>query len=195
MTHRLTTPNIQTFDVLNTTVNTTFTVPSSTYFIQIWHVNKENAFLESNGPQPCGEILAVGADATVDEKEYSSLKDISIRYGGQTYPTTPYDDLNSGVSSDLPRAYADACNARVRLDMDLDVPKSLEAFFRAPVFAFNIFKASGDSSTQLTVRANYAAANTGNTQSRMVICCYSNELMGLSFEDSVLRRVDLQAVI
>ena len=82
---------------------------------------------------------------------------------------------------------------RVRLDMDLDVPKSLEAFARSPVFGFNIYKAAGDSSTQLTVRATYGTSKAANV--RMVLCCYSNELLGLSYEDSVLRRVDLQPVI
>ena len=184
MTHRLTTPNIQEYAVGTTTVNQTFQDPASTFFVQVWHYLATDDFTASNGAMPCHN-LAGGTTGC-------RLKDLSVRYGGQTYPTCPYAQLDTLASSDLSRAYADSCNARVRLDSDLDVPKSLEGFTRAPVFGFNIYKTAGDTSTALTVRATYSA-NVANT--RLVLCCYSNELLGITYRENEPVRIDVQPVV
>ena len=176
MTHRLTTPNLQEIS-LNTTNSTTLTIPSSTYFVQLYAVDDSSEHAASKGPVPFST---------------SGLQDIQIRLAGTNYPTIPYAQLNSTTDSDVARAYADTCNSRNRLDMDASYPKSLEAFARKPVLNFNIYRAQDDNDTQLQIRATLGAAFTNG---KLIVVCYYNEVLGLTYDRRVLVRVDLQPVV
>ena len=121
MTHRLTTPNLQEISLNTTNLSTTLTIPSSTYFVQLYAVDDSSEHAASQGPVRFST---------------SGLQDIQIRLAGTNYPTIPYAQLNSTTDSDVARAYADTCNSRNRLDMDASYPKSLEAFARKPVLNF-----------------------------------------------------------
>jgi len=178
MTHRLTTPNIQEIALAtgSTMLSSTLTVPSSTYFVQLYIIDDTNDHSASKGPV---------SFAT------AGLKDIQIRLAGTNYPTIPYTALNGTQDNDIVRAYADTCNSRNRLDMDSSYPKSLEAFARAPVMNFNIYRAQDDNDTQLQIRASM----TGTTATKLIVVCYYNEILGLTYDRQDLVRVDLQPVV
>lgn len=178
MTHRLTTPNIQEIQLGNPMLNSTLTVPSSTYFVQLYVIDDASDHAAAKGP-----VSFVTA----------ALKDIQIRLAGTNYPTIPYSFLNSEVDTDLVRAYSDTCNSRNRLDMDSSYPKSLEAFARAPVMNFNIYRAQDDNDTQLQIRASFESGSPGTH--KLVVVCYYNEILGLTYDRQDLVRVDLQPVV
>jgi hypothetical protein len=177
MTHRLTTPNIQEISLNTTNLSTTLTIPSSTYFVQLYAVDDSSDHSAAQGPVPFST---------------SGLQDITIRLAGTSYPTIPYAQLNSTTDSDVARAYADTCNSRNRLDMDASYPKSLEAFARKPVINFNIYRAQDDNDTQLQIRATLAAAYTNG---KLIVVSYANEVLGLTYDKQELVRVDLQPVV
>ena len=122
----------------------------------------------------------------------SGIQDIQIRLGGTTYPTVPYAALNSVTNNDIGRAYADSCNSRCRLSLDSSMPKSLEAFARQPVLNFNIYRAAGDVDTQIHLRATLGAAYAAG---RLIVVCYANELLAMTYKENELVRVETQAVV
>lgn len=177
MTHRLTTPNIQEVQLGTTMLSNTLTIPSSTYFVQMYIIDDASDHTASKGPL----TFAV-----------AGLKDIQLRLAGTNYPTIPYQALESTTDSDIVRAYADTCNSRNRLDMDSSYPKSLEAFARAPVMNFNIYRAQDDNDTQLQIRGSFSASGATH---KLIVVCYFNEILGLTYDRQDLVRVDLQPVV
>ena len=173
----MTVPNIQEVSLNTVSLSTTLTIPSSTYFVQLYAVDGTNDHTRAKGPVPFST---------------SGIDQVQIRLGGTTYPTVPYAALNSVTNNDIGRAYADSCNSRCRLSLDSSMPKSLEAFARQPVLNFNIYRAAGDVDTQIHLRATLGAAYAAG---RLIVVCYANELMAMTYKENELVRVETQAVV
>ena len=180
--HQLSTPNIQFVPLQGSTaLNETLTIPSSTYYIQVYAFDNASSFRRARGPL---------------RFDQSAISEITLRIAGGTYPSLPYTSLDSVDSTDLTRAYTDSISSRMRLDKDSAYPKTLREWVQKPIISHQIYRAQNNTDQTLQIqlkRSNYFA----NTMSQHQLCVvsYSHEVLGLSYDQNQLVRVDVQSVL
>ena len=180
--HQLSTPNIQFVPLLTgTSLNTTLTIPSSTYYIQVFAFDNASSFRRARGPI---------------RFDQSDISEITLRIAGGTYPSLPYTNLNSLDHTDLTRAYTDSISSRMRLDKDSAYPKTLREWVQKPIISHQIYRAQNNTDQTLQVqckRGKYIEATMRDHQ--LCIVSYSHEVLGLSYDQNQLVRVDVQSVL
>ena len=108
----------------------------------------------------------------------------------------PFSPINSLVTSgDQLRSYVDTVNSRNSLDLGDEFPRTFDQWKAKPVYGHRIYKSSGDSPTQMNLRANF---NTGGnaTAARIIIVCHSHELLTMSYaNDGELVATDVVPIV
>ena len=180
--HQLSTPNIQFVPLLTgTSLNQTLTIPSSTYYIQVYAFDNSSSFRRARGPL---------------RFDQSDISEITLRVAGGTYPSLPYTSLNSIESTDLTRAYTDSISSRMRLDKDSAYPKTLREWVLKPIISHQIYRAQNNTDQTLQIqckRGKYIEATMQDHQ--LCVVSYSHEVLGLSYDQNQLVRVDVQSVL
>ena len=180
--HQLSTPNIQFIPLLtNTNLNQTLTIPSSTYYIQVYAFDNSSSFRRARGPL---------------RFDQSRIDEITLRIAGGTYPSLPYTSLSDITSSDLTRAYTDSISSRMRLDKDSAYPKTLREWALKPIISHQIYRAQNNTDQTLQVQCKRSEYNANVMQNhQLCIVSYSHEVLGLSYDQNQLVRVDVQSVL
>lgn len=177
--HQLSTPNIQFVPLQNhTSLNTTLTIPSSTYYLQVYCFDNSTAFSRAVGPL---------------RFDVSTINELTMRIAGGVYPSLPYLNLSSTTSSDLSRAYTDSINSRMRLDLDSSYPKSFQEWVIRPVVSHQIYRAQNN--TDQTLQIQVRRTNNALTSHQLCVVAYYHEILGMTYEDDQLVRVDVQPVL
>ena len=180
--HQLSTPNIQFVPLeASQSVNQTLTIPSSTYYIQVYAFDNASSFRRARGPL---------------RFDQSAISEITLRIAGGTYPSLPYTNLDSVHSTDLTRAYTDSISSRMRLDKDSAYPKTLREWVQKPIISHQIYRAQNNTDQTLQIqlkRSNYFESTM--RQHQLCVVCYSHEVLGLSYDQNQLVRVDVQSVL
>ena len=175
MQHLLSVYNTQVHEPTATAVNHTVTIPPSTFYVSMFIVLKATTAAENQGAVQGG------------------LLNYQLRYGSNVYPFSPINSLVT--SGDQLRSYVDTVNSRNSLDLGDEFPRTFDQWKAKPVYGHRIYKSSGDSPTQMNLRANF---NTGGnaTAARIIIVCHSHELLNMSYaNDGELVATDVVPIV
>ena len=187
MKHSLAVPNIQFIPLNNNpSGNFTLTIPSSTYYLQAYVFDNSSAFRRARGPL---------------RFDQSGLSELNMRIAGGVYPSLPYVNLEKLNSTDAARAYTDSISSRMRLDQGLSYPKTFHEWMLKPIIAHQIYRAQNNVDQTLQIQLKRTLGNTGSrllasqANHQLCIVAHSHEVLGLTYEDNQLVRVDTQAVL
>ena len=81
----------------------------------------------------------------------------------------------------------------MRLDLDSSYPKSFQEWVIRPVVSHQIYRAQNN--TDQTLQLQVRRTNNALTSHQLCVVAYYHEILGMTYEDDQLVRVDVQPVL